>query len=289
MTWAISPELCRPGPPADEGRRVPPPRQPSRRGRAVRRRARLGAGAGEGGAVRFRRSYMSPMEMADVHALDRFVPETWCLLRDGPCSPRLERLYALAAFGAFFVIRAKSNTRYQRRYSRPVDKTTGLRCDQTIVLTAADSTSRYLQRLGPSPLGRSAARRWGRWRLSSRRCPLPADGGVVSLLVSWAVGEADPAARDGSSLDHSRCHDLHARRRACAGLEGVVGALRRIIRSRSPVPAFPAPPVPRAGTRSGVRSRLSALPAGGASSAGRPAACRRSSLQRPGSRLRESR
>ena len=60
-----------------------------------------------------------------------------------------ERLYALAAFGAFFVIRAKSNTRYQRRYSRPVDKTTGLRCDQTIVLTAEDSASRY-----PQPLRR---------------------------------------------------------------------------------------------------------------------------------------
>ena len=60
-----------------------------------------------------------------------------------------ERLHALAEFGAFFVIRAKSNTRYHRRYSRPVDKATGLRCDQTIVLTGADSTSRY-----PQPLRR---------------------------------------------------------------------------------------------------------------------------------------
>ena len=60
-----------------------------------------------------------------------------------------ERLHALAAFGAFFVIRAKSNTRYHRRYSQPVDKTTGLRCGQTIVLTGADSTSWY-----PQPLRR---------------------------------------------------------------------------------------------------------------------------------------
>ena len=36
---------------------------------------------------------------------------------------------------AFFVIRAKSNLKYRRLYSRPVDKSTGLRCDQTIVLT----------------------------------------------------------------------------------------------------------------------------------------------------------
>ena len=33
------------------------------------------------------------------------------------------------------MIRAKSNIKYRRLYSRPVDKTTGLRCDQTIVLT----------------------------------------------------------------------------------------------------------------------------------------------------------
>jgi len=37
-----------------------------------------------------------------------------------------ERLYTLQLAGAFFVIRAKSNTRYQRRYSRPVDKSTSV-------------------------------------------------------------------------------------------------------------------------------------------------------------------
>ena len=36
---------------------------------------------------------------------------------------------------AFFVTRAKSNTKTKRRYSRPVDRTTGLICDQTVVLT----------------------------------------------------------------------------------------------------------------------------------------------------------
>ena len=51
-----------------------------------------------------------------------------------------KRLYELHQALAFFVIRAKSNLRYRRLYSRPVDKSTGLRCDQTIVLTqsAAD-------------------------------------------------------------------------------------------------------------------------------------------------------
>lgn len=46
-----------------------------------------------------------------------------------------KRLYELHQALAFFVIRAKSNLQYRRLYSRPVDKSTGLRCDQTIVLT----------------------------------------------------------------------------------------------------------------------------------------------------------
>jgi len=37
--------------------------------------------------------------------------------------------------GSFFVTRAKSNTQLRRRYSRPVDRSTGLICDQTVVLT----------------------------------------------------------------------------------------------------------------------------------------------------------
>lgn len=46
-----------------------------------------------------------------------------------------KRLYALHQALAFFVTRAKSNIKCRRLYSRPVDKSTGLRCDQTIVLT----------------------------------------------------------------------------------------------------------------------------------------------------------
>jgi len=46
-----------------------------------------------------------------------------------------KRLYALHQALAFFVTRAKSNIKYRRLYSRSVDKSTGLRCDQTIVLT----------------------------------------------------------------------------------------------------------------------------------------------------------
>ena len=79
----------------------------------------------------------------DVHALDRFILEPAAFYVMDRAYLDFERLHALAAFGAFFVIRAKSTTRYHRRSSRPVDKTIGLRCDQTIVLTAADYASRY--------------------------------------------------------------------------------------------------------------------------------------------------
>ncbi|MBN2701504.1 MAG: hypothetical protein JXR29_08645 [Methylothermaceae bacterium] len=47
------------------------------------------------------------------------------------------------------VIRAKSNTRYRRRYSHPVDTSGGLRCDQSIVLTGVNTASDY-----PQPLHR---------------------------------------------------------------------------------------------------------------------------------------
>ena len=60
-----------------------------------------------------------------------------------------ERLFTLHVAGAFFVIRAKSNTQYQRRYSRPVDKSSGVKCDQTIVLTGVNTATDY-----PQPLRR---------------------------------------------------------------------------------------------------------------------------------------
>ena len=44
------------------------------------------------------------------------------------------RLYAIHSAQAFFVIRAKSNLRHRCLASHPVDKSTGLRCDQRIAL-----------------------------------------------------------------------------------------------------------------------------------------------------------
>lgn len=60
-----------------------------------------------------------------------------------------KRLYAIHQSSAFFVTRAKRNLVAKRRYSRPVDKSTGLRSDQTIVLTGINTTKDY-----PEPLRR---------------------------------------------------------------------------------------------------------------------------------------
>lgn len=53
------------------------------------------------------------------------------------------RLHAIHEEGAFFITRAKCNTQWQRLYSRPVDRSTGLRCDQTIRLTGTRTEEHY--------------------------------------------------------------------------------------------------------------------------------------------------
>jgi hypothetical protein len=59
------------------------------------------------------------------------------------------RLYRFTLNGSFFVTRTKANILLQRRYSRPVDTSTGLRSDHTVILTTRGSASFY-----PDPLRR---------------------------------------------------------------------------------------------------------------------------------------
>ena len=60
-----------------------------------------------------------------------------------------ERLFSLHNSGAFFVIRSKNNILFKRRYSHPVEKSNGVRCDQTIRLTGLNTKKKY-----PKPLRR---------------------------------------------------------------------------------------------------------------------------------------
>src|SRR6202158_1134099 len=58
-----------------------------------------------------------------------------------------QRLFAFTLGAAFFVVRTKSNILLQRRYSHPVDQTTGVRSDHTVILTAIDSVKAYPDQL----------------------------------------------------------------------------------------------------------------------------------------------
>jgi len=70
----------------------------------------------------------------DVNILDRIPiePGAVYLLDRGYLD--FARLYRIDQAGAFFITRAKRRFDFQRLYSRPVDKSTGLQCDQIIVL-----------------------------------------------------------------------------------------------------------------------------------------------------------
>jgi hypothetical protein len=71
----------------------------------------------------------------DVNILDVLIPEPGSIYLLDRGYTDFERLYTLHLYGAFFIIRAKSNLKFRRLYSHSVDKTTGLKCDQRIILS----------------------------------------------------------------------------------------------------------------------------------------------------------
>jgi hypothetical protein len=91
--------------------------------------------------------HVSDGKMHEVNVLDLIMPEpgSFTIMDRGFLD--FARLYCLTQAGAFFVIRPKSNTLFKRVYSRTVDKTTGLRCDQTVRLTGVKSPDDYPQYL----------------------------------------------------------------------------------------------------------------------------------------------
>lgn len=93
--------------------------------------------------------HISNANLHDVNALDLLAPEPGAFYVMDRGYVDFRRLFAMEGEKAFFVIRAKSNMRFQRRYSRPVDKTAGLLCDQTIQLTGRGTSAKY-----PHPLRR---------------------------------------------------------------------------------------------------------------------------------------
>jgi len=79
--------------------------------------------------------HISEGKLHEVNVLDLLVPEPGAFYVMDRGYIDFERLHRLHQAGSFFVTRAKSNLKAQRRYSHPVERSTGLICDQTIALT----------------------------------------------------------------------------------------------------------------------------------------------------------
>lgn len=93
--------------------------------------------------------HISDGKLHDVNVLDELLPEPGAFYVMDRGYLDFERLHRLHLARAFFVTRAKSNLKAERRYSRAVDRSTGLICDQTITLTVFYSKTGY-----PEPLRR---------------------------------------------------------------------------------------------------------------------------------------
>jgi IS4 transposase len=79
----------------------------------------------------------------DVKVLDEIAIEAGAFYVLDRGYTDFERLYRFTLESAFFVVRTKTNVLLERRYSRPVDKTTGLRSGHTVILTSRASATAY--------------------------------------------------------------------------------------------------------------------------------------------------
>jgi hypothetical protein len=83
----------------------------------------------------------------DVHFLDHLVPEPGAIYIMDRAYNDFERLYRFTKADAFFVIREKRGSQSRVTERREIDETTGLRCDQTIVLTGMKTKQKYPREL----------------------------------------------------------------------------------------------------------------------------------------------
>jgi len=92
---------------------------------------------------------ISDGKLHDVNVLDYLLPlpGAYYVMDRGYLD--FQRLYAIHQAKAYFVTRAKRNFTFKRRYSHEVDKSTGVQCDQTVVLKTFYSFQGY-----PEPLRR---------------------------------------------------------------------------------------------------------------------------------------
>jgi hypothetical protein len=92
---------------------------------------------------------VKPAKIHEIHILDELVREPGGIYLMDRGYLDFARLYALDQARAFFVTRARKDFVFHRLGSIPVDKTTGLRCDQTLRLKSFYPAKSY-----PQPLRR---------------------------------------------------------------------------------------------------------------------------------------
>jgi hypothetical protein len=93
--------------------------------------------------------HISDGKVHEVNILDQLIPEAGAFYVVDRGFLDYTRLYRFHQAGSFFVTRARANTSTRRRYSHPVDRSTGLVCDHTVVLTNPYSAPHF-----PAPLRR---------------------------------------------------------------------------------------------------------------------------------------
>ena len=91
--------------------------------------------------------HISDGRLHDVNVLDILITEPGAFYVMDRGYLAFDRLYTLLHAGSFFVTRTKSNTQLKRLYSRPVDRSTGLICDQVVEFTVFYSQKDYPERL----------------------------------------------------------------------------------------------------------------------------------------------
>jgi hypothetical protein len=82
-------------------------------------------------------------DVHDVNILDEIMPEAGAFYVMDRAYIDFQRLFVFTLSSAFFVVRTKSNVLLERRYSQPVDKSTGVLSDQTVILSSLASATAY--------------------------------------------------------------------------------------------------------------------------------------------------
>lgn len=91
--------------------------------------------------------YITPAMVHEVNILDIIVPEAGSFYVMDRGNIDFSRLYTLHLSNSYFVIREKTNMEFKRIYSHPIDRTTGIICDQIISLSGFYASKDYPDKL----------------------------------------------------------------------------------------------------------------------------------------------